>query len=388
MVRLLLQSLSYGWHMLCSRRLYFAAMAGVPIVFAIFFLSLQSEGLPLKVPAAVVDLDHSQLSRRVTRNLAATELIDVTDCSESYHDAMQKVQSGEVMGFFYIPSDFERDAINGNGATITFYSNLTFFVPGTLMFKGFKTVAVTSSAGVAVSKLTMTGLVDSGEAVQLMQPVVIDTNLIGNPWTNYAIYLGCSFIPGVLALMIALVTCFSIGDEIKKHTSPQWLARSGGSIVVAVFGKLAPQWVVWASVGVFLQALMFGFLHFPLNCHPMHMILAMLLLVTASQGLGLLFCCALPNLRLALILASLTGILAFSVAAYSYPVQSMYGAMGIFSYILPVRYYFLIYSDQALGGMPLYYSRWFYVALLAFIILPMPMLGRLKRRAFNPIYVP
>ncbi len=83
----LLQSLAYGWRWLCSRKLYIAAMVVVPVAFAIFFVDLMKEGLPLKVPVSVVDLDQSQLSRRITRNLNATELIDITHRDLSYSEA-------------------------------------------------------------------------------------------------------------------------------------------------------------------------------------------------------------------------------------------------------------------------------------------------------------
>lgn len=66
----------------------------------------------------------------------------------------------------------------------------------------------------------------------------------------------------------------------------------------------------------------------------------------------------------------------------------MYGAVGIFSYIVPIRYYFLIYIDQALNGIPIYFSRYYYAALLGFLLLPAVGLNRLKRHALNPVYVP
>ena len=81
-------------------------------------------------------------------------------------------------------------------------------------------------------------------------------------------------------------------------------------------------------------------------------------------------------------------ILAFSLAAFSFPVQQMYGAVGIFSYILPVRYYFLIYADQALNGISLYYSRFYYIALLIFPLVGLIGLSRLKKHCLNPVYVP
>ena len=95
-----------------------------------------------------------------------------------------------------------------------------------------------------------------------------------------------------------------------------------------------------------------------------------------------------PNLRLALSIASLIGILSFSVTGFSFPVQSMYGSIGIFSYLIPLRYYFLIYVDQALNGIPLYFSRWYYIALLVFPFVALLLLGNLKKHCLRPVYVP
>ena len=185
-----------------------------------------------------------------------------------------------------------------------------------------------------------------------------------------------------------MVTVFSICTEIKHSTSPQWLATARGSIVIALFGKLAPQTVIFSIVGIAMQALCFGFYHFPLNNHPFHMITAVVLMVMACQAFALAVVELLPNLRLALSVCSLVGILSFSVAGFSFPVQQMYGGIGIFSYILPLRYYFLIYIDQALNGIPIYYSRIYYIALIIFLFVPFIGLRRLRRHLLNPVYVP
>ena len=56
---------------LCSRPIYLVGMVLVPVAMAFFFVGMLDPGLPLKVPAGVVDLDHSQMSRRLTRSLDA-----------------------------------------------------------------------------------------------------------------------------------------------------------------------------------------------------------------------------------------------------------------------------------------------------------------------------
>ena len=380
-------SLRRGIQTLCSRRIYLFMMVVVPIGCAFFFLSLMHEGLPLKVPVGMVDMDHSSLSRRIGRSLNAGELIDIKDDLESFNAAMSKVRSGEIFGFFYIPSDFQEKALSGRTPTLSFYSNMTVFVPGTLSYKGFKTIAVTTSGGIVETTLTGAGLSDE-IAGSLIMPMRTDIHPMGNPWTNYSIYLSQSFLAGVMALIVMLVTTFSICQEFKQGTSPQWLATSRGSMALALFGKLAPQTVIFTAVGVAIQAAMFGYLHFPLNCPAWHMVLAMVLLVLSCQAFALVITEIVPNLRLSMSVCSLIGILCFSVAGFSFPVDKMYGAVGIFSYLMPIRYYFLIYIDQALNGLPLYYSRVYYIVMLGMLLLPVLGLRRLRKRCLSPVYVP
>lgn len=372
---------------LVSRPIYLFSMVAVPIVCTSFFVSLLSEGLPTKVPTAVVDHDNSSLSRQVIRDLGASELIDIKRHLDSYHEALDAVRSGEVFGFFILPDEFEKDAIAGRSPSITYFCNMAYYIPGTLSFKGFKTVAVSTAGGVVTMQLMSEG-VDGGLVGGLIQPLAVQDHAIGNPWTDYAIYLCNSFAPGALALMIMLVTVFAICEEIKRATSIEWLETARGSIEVAVLGKMLPHTVVFSIVGVFIQSVMFGYNHYPLNGSVWAMVMAMVMLVVACQALALLVCCLLPNLRFALSVVSLLGVLSFSITGFSFPLENMYGAVAIFSYIVPVRYYFLIYIDQALNGISLYYSRYYFVALAIFPLIASTMLWRLKKAYERSVYVP
>lgn len=372
---------------LTSRRIYLYTMVIIPIVCALFFVSLLNEGLPTKVPTAVVDLDNSSLSRQMIRDLGASELINIDLRLDSYHKALEAVKRGEIFGFFIIPDEFEKEAVAGHAPTITYYCNMAYFIPGTLTFKGFKTIAVSTTGAMAQMQLVGAGM-DSNATDALIQPLAVQDHPIGNPWANYPIYLCNSFAPGVMALLIMLITVWSICEEIKHGTSVEWLASAHGSIIVAVTGKLLPHTVIFSAVGVFIQSLLFGYNHYPMNCDAWIMVAAMVMMVVAYQGLALLICCVLPNLRLALSVVSLLGVLSFSITGFSFPIENMYGAVAIFSYIVPVRYYFLIYIDQALNGISLYYSRWYFAALAIFPFVATSMLWRLKKACETPVYVP
>ena len=372
---------------LASRPIYLLTMVAVPIVCALFFVSLLDNGLPTKVPTAVVDNDNSALSRQMIRNLDATELISINSYYENYHEALEAVKRGEIYGFFVVPDEFEKNAIAGNSPTLTYYCNMAYFIPGTLSFKVFKTIAVSTTGSMATMQLVSSGM-DRDAIGALIQPLAVQDHPMGNPWSSYSIYLCNSFAPGVLALMIMLVTVYSICDEIKRGTSIEWLELSRGSMIVALLGKMFPHTIIFSIVGVFIQSLLFGYNHFPMNCPAWVMIVAMVMFVVACQAFALFVSSVLPNLRLALSVVSLLGVLSFSITGFSFPLENMYGAVAIFSNIVPVRYYFLIYIDQALNGIDLYYSRWYFVALTIFPLVAATMLWRLKIACKKPIYVP
>ncbi|WP_289744055.1 ABC transporter permease [Muribaculum intestinale] len=376
-----------GFRQLVSRPIYLIVMVVVPMVTAWFLIDLMREGLPLQLPTAIVDLDHTTTSRRTARNLAANELVDVVYSPETYHDAMELLRKGKIYGFFMIPSNFERDAVSRKETTITYYVNLAYYVPGSLSFKSFKQTAVTTTGGIMVTSLVSAG-VDEGMIRNMIQPVVTQVHPYGNPWTNYSIYLSNSFIPCALQLIIFQITAFSFLQEIKRGSSIRWIQDAGGSIVKACFGKLIPQYLIFATVGMAMLGMLYGFSHFPLNGSTLGMVASMLLFIAASQAFALTICSIIPNLRFALSILSLIGILSFSIAGFSFPVEQMYGGVGIFSYILPIRYYFLIYINTALNGYELYYCRWEFVGLIVFLALPFTMLWKLKRYAYHPVYIP
>lgn len=374
-------------HRLGSRKIYIFGMVLVPLVTVFFFLDLLGEGLPQRVPTAVVDMDQSAMSRSVTRSLDAIQMISIDERCESYDDALDRVRQGKIFGFFVIPENFEKNTLAGNAPTLEYYTNMTYFVPGTLAFKGFKTVAVSTSAGVVMQTLQAVGIAPD-MAASLVQPVSFDINALNNPWMNYAYYLCPSFTMATLALMITLMTVLSITSEIKFGTSPQWLATARGNIWIALASKLLPQTLIFSAVAVFSLWAMFGVAHMPLNGSLWAMIAATILLVMAAQGFAVFVASIVPNPRLAFSICALFGILSFSFTGFSFPVQSMYGALAVFSYLAPIRYWFLIYINEALNGVPLYFSRLYFVALILFPFVGCILAGRLRKALLNPVYVP
>lgn len=188
--------------------------------------------------------------------------------------------------------------------------------------------------------------------------------------------------------MIFLVTVYSIGLEIKERTARKWLAMGKNSLSLSLLGKLLPHTIVFFIVGSGLIALLYGFLHFPINSGIFSMLFTLLLFILSAQALGIVMIGVLPTLRLGLSFASLFGMVSFSIAGFSFPVSAMYPALQSLSLLFPLRHYYLIYVDQALNGRDFFYSTPHFIALLLFLLLPFFILRNLKRALLHFEYKP
>ena len=372
---------------LVSRPLYLFCMVVAPLFCYVFFTTLMDSGLPQDMPVGIVDQDQTSTTRQLARTLDAFQQSKVVAHYASFDEARRAMQRNEIYGFYYIPEGTTAEAQAQRRPTVSFYTNNTLLIAGSLLFKDMKMMSELASGAVVQATLLAKGATEQ-QAMAYLQPIVIDTHPLNNPWLNYSVYLNNTFAPGVLMLLIFMVTVFSIGVEIKERTARQWLRMGNNSIWISLAGKLLPHTVVFFLMGILYNVYLYGFLHYPCNSGIVPMLLATLCLVLASQGMGILMIGTLPTLRLGLSFASLWGVLSFSMCGLSFPLMGMHPTLQALANLFPLRHYFLIYVDQALNGYPMVYSWSNYVALLLFMLLPFLVAHRLKEALIYYKYVP
>ena len=372
---------------IASKPIYLFTMVIAPIISLIFFLSLMQNGLPTNLPIAVVDRDNSSTSRTLIRQLDAFEQTQVSMLTPSFAEARKELQKGTVYGIFYIPEDFEQLTSTGKQPKLSYYTNGAYLIAGSLLFRDMKTIATLANASVGLQTDTAKGMTEEAIMGQL-QPIVIDTHAIGNPWLNYSVYLNNTILPGILQLVIFMVTVFSIGSEIKQGTARRWLSMGHQSLWVSIVGKLLPHTVIFTLMGFLFCAVLYGFNAFPLQSGWTPMLVAIFFLVIASQAVGVFMIGTLPTLRLGLSFACLFGMIAFSIVGFSYPLLAMDPTLQALGRLFPLRHYFLIYVDQALNGRAIYYTLGEYIWLLGFLILPFLIRKNLKQALLYFKYVP
>ncbi len=360
-----------------SRRIYLFLTVVAPVASFLFFAAMFRTGVPTNLPVAVVDRDHTSISRSLIRSLDAFEETDVAMEPGSFAEAREAMQRGEIYGIFYIPPEFRRSASSEKEPLLSFYTNDSYILPGSLIYKDMKLQSALANGVVQRTRMTARGVTEPQLSARL-NPVALDTHPLNNPWLSYAVYLSNILMPAVLSMFVMFLVVFSVTEELKRGSATEWMELSGGSIGKALAGKLLPQTVLMGITGTFCLALMYRFLHFPLNSGFFPMFTAMLLLIVASQGFALLVLGIFKNTRIALSACALWAVLSFSISGFTFPVRSMPEAMQWFAHLFPMRYYFLLYVDQALNGIPVAYSISSYLALLLFAGSPLAVLPRIR----------
>ena len=365
-----------------ARPLYIFSSLVMMAVCTIFFISLMPSGSPQKMPIAVVDHDHSSISRRFAHELEATQSVYVYAVTETYAEARDLMQRGKIYGFIELPENFYADLAAQRRPKVAFYVNYAYTVGASTAYKQLMTMMNLASGAYQREILRMKGMTDT-QAMNILQPIVLDTHLISNPYASYPVYLLSTILPGILGVIIMMLTIFSIGYELKMSTSLEWLRVANGQFTIAILGKMLPYTLLFMILGIGCDTILFRFMHFPVVGSMAELYLNMVLFVLAEQCLAIFFIGLLPTLRDAISVGALYSMLSFSLSGFTYPKMGMLPFVQALTNIFPLRHYYLNYVNIALMGAPFENSIPQYMMFMLFMIIPFFIYKRLNGAMVN-----
>lgn len=371
------------------RPLLIFCMLVAPLFVTIYFTSLMGAGLPSRLPTGLVDEDDTQTTRSLVRTLSAMKTTGLDHRYATFSEARKAMQRGEIYAFFYIPRGTTEKAIGSRQPEISFYTNDSYYMAGALLMKDLKTISEASGLAITRETLRARGL-GEGQIMGVLQPIVIETHPLGNPYLNYGILLNNLIVPGIVIILIMLTTTYALGMEWKVGTQKFLLnGLAGGSVAVALTGKLLPQTVLYTLVFAFNDVYLYRVMDYTCANGLLPMLALGFVTVLTAQALGLVLFGMFPGqLRMSMSACALVGVLSVSMSGFSYPTPAMTPLLQHLAPIFPLRNYFLIYANQALNGYSIVYAWKPVLAMLITIGLPLLFVGR-YRTAFNKVeYVP
>lgn len=372
------------WKRMLARPIYLFSSVFVMIFCYVFFLSFFDQGMPRSMPIGVVDMDQSYVSRTFIRNIDAVPQANIVKQYVDYNEARDAMQRGDIYAFFMIDRNFERELMSSQQPEFQFYVNQAYLVAGSLTFKELTFISNMGSAFVQKKMMELRGQkVEESEILAIVQPISNDNHMIANPYANYGVYLLNMLLPGIMQMLILLMTVFAIGDELKQKTAPNLVRTANNSMFAALLGKLLPYTLLFSVLGIGGNLILYKYMHFPMNGSLVWFSLATVLFVIAYQSIGVLFIGLIPSLREAISLTAVYSVLGISFTGFTFPIEAMPRGVQVFQHLFPIRHYFKIYVSEALNGAPIRYSLIYFAAIIAFFILPLIIYKRLKKAVFS-----
>lgn len=214
-------------------RLTLAMLIGIPLIQLILF-GYAINGDPRHLPAVVVSLDNSPISRSVVRAIENTGYFDI-QAAVSEARAEQMLSQGDVQFAIIIPSDFSRELVRGKQPVIAVYADAS---------------DPTTSGGAisALNQLPVQGLMPelrgplqhlrAGEA-----PYALRIHRRYNPEgiTAYNVVPGLMGV--ILVMTLVMMTAMAMTRERERGTLENLLATPVKPIEVMV-GKILPYVVI------------------------------------------------------------------------------------------------------------------------------------------------
>ncbi len=361
-----------------SSKIYITITLILPLFTFFLFTSFFDAGVARKLPVVLVDQDHTQLSRKLIRAIEATPSVEIFKEVQTLDQAKLEIEDWNCYAVVYIPDNFQKNTLRGEAPGIVLYYNNINLGAGSSISKD-----VRMAVGTLGAQIKIAGKMQSGEmqqqAIESANPVVLDTHVLYNPFVSYEYFITTSMLPIMLQMFVLLMSIYAMGVELKEHTAGDWLRVAGGKAWIAVTGKLLPYTIIFWVVAIFMNMLMFRYLRTPIKGGLFILSLSTLLYVLSHQAVGILFISLRANLRESLSFGLAYSSLAFSFCGLAFPILAMPIAAQIVAYMFPFTHYLRLFIDQAIKGIPLYYSISSLVALILFIIIPSFAIFRLKK---------
>ncbi|MCK5815074.1 MAG: ABC transporter permease [Flavobacteriaceae bacterium] len=320
-----------------------------PILYAFFVGSIYSEKEVSQIPIAIVDYDHSNLSRKVSQLVNTSEKVAIHGHYSSLGDAMFHFNNLEVQGIVILPKGFQKKTMNLDGSHVELILNNTKFLTSNEVNKAVQQVILTVGGGVRMQYL-ISNKIPVEIAKQQAQPIMPVIKPIYNTTNNYADYL----LPVLLILILQQTLILSFGQSVVhefKHGVLQNLNNySFFGFIKVLSAKSSYYLVLFVTYFFIFYKLIFP--HFSLSFNGsifLHLFLSSLFISSVIIYTTLFASFFKTTIGWTEVLAFSTYPL-FLISGYSWPIDAMPTALQYFANTLPSTPYFKVFNLLAVEG--------------------------------------
>jgi len=321
----------------------------LPIACMLLVYAIFSQGIPRDLAVAVVDQDHSRLSRSLVRYIDANPSLAVTAQVTNLAEGKALMQRGEVYALVHIPREFEKQTYLAMTPAVTTFYNAQYVLIGKLVSSNMAKTFGTFTAQIDAVKTLASGgnlAVIKGSVA----PISTQVNPLYNTSTNYVPFLVTAAIPALWQIFILVSVLLAFGLEYKNKTEHHWFQRADGRVITAVIGKLLPYTLFSVVHGLLFLSFFYGYLSLPMHGNWGYLLLILVAGVLAGQAIALFIFTLTMNFTQAISMGAAYSAPAFAFMGVTFPAESMPQLAQIWRSLLPITHYMQLQIGQVNYG--------------------------------------
>ncbi len=223
----------------------------VPLAYPLLYGFIYTNEVVREVPAVVVDMSNSSLSREYLRKVDATADVHIVAYCSNMEEAKEMLKEREAYGIIYIPAEFSKDIARGIQTHVNIYCDMS----GLLYYKAIL------MANTAVSldmnrdiKIERAGNTTNRQDEITGYPIEYEDIALYNPTNGFAAFL----IPAVLILLIQQTLLLGVGlsagtsREQNRFKDLVPINRHYNGTLRIVFGKGLCYYMIYSVISVYV----------------------------------------------------------------------------------------------------------------------------------------
>ena len=319
-----------------------------PILYAFIYGSIYFNKGEEKVKIALVDDDGTAISRLLTQQFDATPMIEIIP-SSNLSEAKEKMYRGDVQGYFYIQSDFEKNILSQKQANVNVLLNASRFLPSSDLLSTVTKVCLTVGAGVRKTYFNKQGMGDD-EAMKMTNPINMDYRPLYNSGMTYGDFL----LPGLLAIILQQTLLIGVAAAFASEREENLLNKlyetSKANISKIILGKTMLYVVVFMIFGIFFSIVNFSVFGVQIRGNYWDLAVIYALFVIAITTLAMLIGSFFKTKLLVFQVLVFSSYPIFLITGYSMPYQALPKLVQGLSDLLPTSPFLKTYISIVQSG--------------------------------------
>ncbi|EIO4096119.1 multidrug ABC transporter permease [Vibrio parahaemolyticus] len=337
-------------HVLRRDKWLLSCLTWVPILLSLTIWGVFSAGIARDLPIGVVDLQHSQLSRKLIQTLDASSTLSVDYYYTSANEAKNAMIEGDIYAFAVIPSKFDQDILLHRQPQLSVLFNSQYILVAKLINS-----AVAQAQGYFDAQVQVMGNLAKGNTTTLTalgQAVPVSTQITAlfNRNTNYAQFLVTAIVPAIWQICIVVSTILILAAHFRIYGGQKGFEFLGNKPYAKLSAILSQYIPVFMLQGALFLYWFYVLLDWPMEGSLVVMLLAQFVTVVACIIMGTLFFFLSMDPARAMSFAGAFTAPSFAFMGITFPVSDMNTLAHAWRSLLPITHYIEVQVGQASYG--------------------------------------